>query len=199
MSTPDNELEKVVFDRNDRQDRPTVSGMTPGVAPGSLYIPPEESAAAECTASEAPAVAAPVATPVAAPVAEAEPDADTAPAETKTDAGTAPASVAEPRTSAADVDVLMADLADVISEMDIVRERLSVDESREIIRFCQERILECMTKYSSEVLGGETTFNSEIHAPSPFSIIPEGTPVKSCLRKGLRKNGVTLLKAVVEV
>lgn len=106
-----------------------------------------------------------------------------------------PSSVTQP----SDLDSLLEDLANLISETDTVKEKLDSIESKNIIQFCQERILECMAKHSLETFGNDIIFNNKIHNPQPFNIVPNGTPIVKCLRYGLRKNNKIFVKAIVEV
>lgn len=94
---------------------------------------------------------------------------------------------------------LLCDLAEIVSEMDSVKLRLNSKESKEIIEFCQDRIIECMKKQQLDSCGHESVFNAEIHTPVPFQIVPNGTAIIKCLRPGLTFNGKLLLKALVTV
>ena len=69
-----------------------------------------------------------------------------------------------------DADLLLEDLANLILEMDVIKSRLNSNESRDIIMFFQDRIIECMSKQAVEIISNETTFNNEIHTPYPFEI-----------------------------
>lgn len=94
---------------------------------------------------------------------------------------------------------LLFDLAEIVSEMDTVKSRLNSNESKDIIEFCQERIIECMKKQPLDTCGQESVFNAEIHSAVPFQIVADGTPIINCLRPGLIYQGKLLLKALVTV
>ncbi len=94
---------------------------------------------------------------------------------------------------------IIEDLANLISEMDIIKARLDSLESKDIIQFCQERIIECISRQSLEEIGTDTVFNSERHYPQPFRIVPNGTLIKKYIRHGLKKDERIILKAIVEV
>lgn len=96
-------------------------------------------------------------------------------------------------------DLLLEDLANLILEMDVIKSRLNSNESRDIIMFFQDRIIECMSKQAVEIISNETTFNNEIHTPYPFVIAPNGTKIMKYLRTGICKDGKILIKAIVEL
>ena len=98
-----------------------------------------------------------------------------------------------------DADLLLEDLANLILEMDVIKSRLNSNESRDIIMFFQDRIIECISKQAVEIISNETTFNNEIHTPYPFVIAPNGTNIKKYLRSGICKDGKILIKAIVEL
>ena len=97
------------------------------------------------------------------------------------------------------IDSLFMDLGCLISEMDIVKTKLDSTESKDIIQFCQERIIECLTKQTIEFLGNESYFNSEIHTPIPFQISPNGTSIIKSIGPGIKKGDKSILKALVEI
>lgn len=101
--------------------------------------------------------------------------------------------------SSAKDDELMEDLALLISEMDSIRNRIDSAESQEIVRFCQERIIECLSKHELELVDKEKVFDSNLHTPIPFKIVPQGSEIRRYLRPGLKCHGKIILKAQVEV
>lgn len=96
-------------------------------------------------------------------------------------------------------DLLLEDLANLVLEMDVIKSRLNSNESRDIIMFFQDRIIECMSKQAVEIISNETAFNNEIHTPYPFVIAPKGTNIKKYLRMGICKDSKVLIKAIVEL
>lgn len=91
------------------------------------------------------------------------------------------------------------DLANILTELDMVKNRLDSVDSRNVIQFCQERIIECMIKWGVDVIDDCMLFNPMLHIPEPYSIVKEGTPISEYLRVGLKYNNKVLLKALVKI
>lgn len=91
------------------------------------------------------------------------------------------------------------DLANLVTELDMVKTRITSPESREIIVFCQERIIECMRNWPLGVIDSDYSFNPAYHILVPYAIVTEGTPISKYLRVGLKYEDKVLLKALVEI
>jgi molecular chaperone GrpE (heat shock protein) len=98
-----------------------------------------------------------------------------------------------------DFDILLSNIINLIDELDCVSNRLNSEESKNLIDFIQERMLECVSFGNMDFINIDSEFDNSRHTAVPFKIVPNGTPILKFIRKGLFYNGRVLLKAKVEV
>jgi hypothetical protein len=97
------------------------------------------------------------------------------------------------------LNVLINRAIELINELDIISNKIESNDSKEIVSFCQNRLIECLEITGLEYINNEVLFDNSRHTPIPFSIVPNGTSIKRTIRKGIIYNGKTILKAQVEL
>ena len=88
---------------------------------------------------------------------------------------------------------------ELIDELDALHNRIDDDNSKEIINYCEERIIETIIARGGKPIEKEDTYNVERHIPVPFQMVDEGTPISELVRKGIEDSEGVLLKALVKI
>lgn len=94
---------------------------------------------------------------------------------------------------------IVSDLTELISEFDMTKKNLKNDEAIEIISFCQNRIIECISNHCGNLISDDTLFSNDRHTPSPFEIVQNGRKIRKVLRPGIIVKNKVLLKAIVQL
>lgn len=90
-------------------------------------------------------------------------------------------------------------LVELIEELDALHNRVDDGNSKEIIKYCEERIIETIIAKGGMPIEKEDTFNVERHIPVPFHLVNEGTLISEFVRKGIEDSEGVLLKALVKI
>lgn len=94
---------------------------------------------------------------------------------------------------------IITQLVELITELDMTKNKLIDTESIEIISFCQNRIIESIVSHCGDLINNETIYSNERHVSMPFIIAPNGSIIKKVLRPGIVINNRVLLKAIVQL
>ena len=94
---------------------------------------------------------------------------------------------------------LLHSLADMIVEYDSYLLKIQDSEARQIIELLQHRLIESMSLNGVETMKNNSVFNCIEHVAVPFSVVPDGTPIKEVKRIGLVFGNNILLKAQVTI
>jgi len=94
---------------------------------------------------------------------------------------------------------LLHSLTDMIVEYDSYLLRIQNPEVRHVIELLQHRLIENLSSNGIETTKNHTVFNCIEHVTVPFSIVPDGTPIKEVKRLGLVLGKNILLKAQVTI
>jgi molecular chaperone GrpE (heat shock protein) len=94
---------------------------------------------------------------------------------------------------------LLQSLTNMIEEFDSYSQRIQDPEALQLIELLQHRVIECLSANGIDTINDVTEFNCIEHVVAPFSIVPDGTPIKEVKRVGFKFNGKVLLKAQVIV
>ena len=108
------------------------------------------------------------------------------------------ASTITPEFPTSDLDFFLKDLSILIEELDAVLIRESIPNVVEIIKYCQDRIIEIMIKNGGVVINAENGFDIAKHRTIPFKIEEQGRKINRVIRPGVVYNGTTIVKALVE-
>lgn len=96
-------------------------------------------------------------------------------------------------------EMLFERLIGLLEELDSLTYRINDRESREIIQFSMNRLIECLNCGNTELISSDVTFDNRRHVPVPFKLIPNGAAITKVLRPGLIRNDQVLFKAQVEI
>lgn len=109
---------------------------------------------------------------------------------------------ADPASTAVDnasMEKLAQALVAMVNEFDTYAYSVSSQETKDVLRLCQDRVISALYSGGAELIEDGTTFCNDRHVAVPLQVVADGTPVKSILRKGLAWRGKVLLKAQVSV
>lgn len=112
------------------------------------------------------------------------------------DKSAAPASTAVDNAS---MEKLAQALVAMVNEFDTYAYSVSSQETKDVLRLCQDRVISALHSGGAELIEDGTSFCNDRHVAVPLQVVADGTPVKSILRKGLAWRGKVLLKAQVSV
>lgn len=90
-------------------------------------------------------------------------------------------------------------MASLIEELDIVKQKLSSEETIQIITFCQDKIIEGLSNSGAQLIDNDESYSNARHYPIPYGIHPEGIPIKRIIRPGVEIQKDIILKALVEL
>lgn len=109
---------------------------------------------------------------------------------------------ADPASTAVDnasMEKLAQALVAMVNEFDTYAYSVSSQETKDVLRLCQDRVISALHSGGAELIEDGTTFCNDRHVAVPLQVVADGTPVKNILRKGLAWRGKVLLKAQVSV
>lgn len=98
-----------------------------------------------------------------------------------------------------DAEAMVKSLIAAINEFDIYYQSVTDDNSRNVLRLCQDRMISAMHDGGVGLIDDEKVFDNNRDVAVPLQIVADGTPVKRCIRNGLISNEKVLLKSQVEV
>lgn len=90
-------------------------------------------------------------------------------------------------------------MSDIIVELDMVKQKISNDETIQMIIFCQDKIIEGLSSSGAQLIDNDESYSNARHYPMPYGIYPEGIPIKCTLRPGVMVQNEVILKAIVEL
>ena len=90
-------------------------------------------------------------------------------------------------------------MSDIIVELDMVKQKISNDETIQMIIFCQDKIIEGLSSSGAQLINNDESYSNARHYPMPYGIYPEGIPIKCTLRPGVMVQNEVILKAIVEL
>lgn len=108
------------------------------------------------------------------------------------------ASTITPEFPTSDLEFFFKDLSILIEELDAVLIKESIPNVVEIIKYCQDRIIEIMIKNGGVVINEENGFDIAKHRTIPFKIEEQGRKINRVIRPGVAYNGTTIVKALVK-
>lgn len=109
---------------------------------------------------------------------------------------------ADPASTAVDnasMEKLAQALVAMVNEFDTYAYSVSSQETKDVLRLCQDRVISALHSGGAELIEDGTSFCNDRHVAVPLQVVADGTPVKNILRKGLAWRGKVLLKAQVSV
>lgn len=92
---------------------------------------------------------------------------------------------------------LIADLANLVLELDMISQKSEDQNLKELNGFTQGRIIEILLNNGAEELNDNEIFDAARHTPVPFKIISDEVKIKSVERTGLVYDGQVILKSKV--
>lgn len=90
-------------------------------------------------------------------------------------------------------------MSDIIVELDMVKQKISNDETIEMITFCQDKIIEGLSSSGAQLIDNDESYSNTRHYPIPYGIYPEGAPIKRIIRPGVVVQKNIVLKALIEL
>ena len=90
-------------------------------------------------------------------------------------------------------------MAALIEELDMVKQKLSSEETIQMITFCQEKIIEGLSSSGAQLIVNDEVYSNYMHRPIPYGIYPEGLLIKRTIRPGVLLQNEVILKALVEL
>lgn len=90
-------------------------------------------------------------------------------------------------------------MSDIIIELDLVKQKLANEETIQMINFCQDKIIEGLSRSGAQLIDNEEIYSNSRHSPIPYGIYPEGIPIKQTIRPGMIVKNDVVLKALVEL
>lgn len=94
---------------------------------------------------------------------------------------------------------LQQNVISTIEEFDSYLSRIENEDAKELITLFQHRLIESLVESGLDRIDDDKYFNCLRHVVVPFSIVPEGTPIKEIKRNGIIHGNRVLLKAQVIV
>lgn len=90
-------------------------------------------------------------------------------------------------------------MSDLVVELDMVKQKLTGDETIQMITFCQDKIIEGLSNSGAQLIDNDKSYSNIRHYPIPYGIYPEGMPIKRIIRPGVIAQKDIVLKALVEL
>lgn len=90
-------------------------------------------------------------------------------------------------------------MSDLIVELDTVKQKLTNDETIQMITFCQDKIIEGLSSSGAQLIDNDESYSNIRHYPIPYGIYPEGIPIKCTIRPGVMVQNEVVLKAIIEL
>lgn len=97
------------------------------------------------------------------------------------------------------IEVIGIAVGNLIKEFDSYFERTVSDDAKQLIEIMQYRLIETASTWGISPIDNDTIFDVLRHVPVPFSIVPDGTPIKGIKRTGLTLGDKVLLKAQIVI
>lgn len=97
------------------------------------------------------------------------------------------------------IDIIL-ELIDLVKELDYYASQIDNENGKNVVSYCQNRIIESILKHNSFVaISADTEYNTLWHTTRPYSSVQEGTIIKDIIRTGIIYHGKVILKAIVKV
>lgn len=90
-------------------------------------------------------------------------------------------------------------MSDLVVELDMAKQKLTNDETIQMITFCQDKIIEGLSNSGAQLIDNDEFYSNTRHYPIPYGIYPEGMPIKHIIRPGVVAQKDIVLKALVEL
>ena len=90
-------------------------------------------------------------------------------------------------------------MSDLIVELDTVKQKLTNNETIQMITFCQDKIIEGLSSSGAELIDNDESYSNIRHYPIPYGIYPEGIPIRCTIRPGVIIQNDVVLKALIEL
>lgn len=90
-------------------------------------------------------------------------------------------------------------MSDIVVELDMVKQKITNDETMQMITFCQDKIIEGLSSSGAQLIDNDESYSNARHYPIPYGIYPEGIPIKRIIRPGVVIQKDIVLKALVEL
>ena len=94
---------------------------------------------------------------------------------------------------------LQKNIISTIEEFDTYLSRIENEDAKELITLFQLRLIESLVESGLDRIDDDKYFNCLRHVAVPFSIVPDGTPIREIKRNGIIRGNRVLLKAQVTV
>lgn len=90
-------------------------------------------------------------------------------------------------------------MSDLVVELDMVKQKITNDETIQMITFCQDKIIEGLSSSGAQLIDNDESYSNSRHYPVPYGIYPEGVSIKRTIRPGVIIQHNVVLKALVEL
>lgn len=90
-------------------------------------------------------------------------------------------------------------MTELIEELDMIKQRLTNDETIQMVTFCQDKIIEGLSSSGAQLIVNDEVYSNYRHRPIPYDIYTDGLPIKRTIRPGVRVKNEVIMKALVEL
>lgn len=91
-------------------------------------------------------------------------------------------------------------LAELVKMYDLMAKQMPVGEAKDLAEDISEQIITALSLTDGcSPINSDHAFDSRRHTPVPFSMVEDGTPIESVVRKGIAIDGAVLIPAKVKI